>query len=105
MPKTKSLDPLNIDARLMKQVSKLLDLLEDNEHVTIREITGALAAIARIRIGYVKLRDEEPANAGSVVRKYASAFAANAAGGRARVSRSAAADADDDIDSDFDEPA
>jgi hypothetical protein len=94
----KRFDPLNIDGRLYEQVSKLLDQLQDPS-VTIRERYMSLAAIARIRISYVKLSDGEAPNAGSTVRKYTAAFAANAVGGRARISRRnaahAAADADD----------
>jgi hypothetical protein len=95
----KRLDPLNIDGRLYEQVSKLLDQLQDPS-VTIRERYMSLAAIARIRISYVKLSDGEAPNAGSTVRKYTAAFAANAAGGRARISRRNAAHAAADADRD-----
>ena len=91
----KRFDPLNIDGRLYEQVSKLLDQLQDPS-VTIRERYMSLAAIARIRISYVKLSDGEAPNAGSSVRKYSAAFAPNAIGGRGRVSRRSAIHAADD---------
>jgi hypothetical protein len=87
----KRLDPLNIDGRLYEQVSKLLDQLQAPE-VTLKERYMSLAAIARIRIAYVRLADDrDNPNAGSTVRKYVAAFADNAVGGRARVPRRAAA--------------
>jgi hypothetical protein len=107
----KRFDPLNIDGRLYEQVSKLLDQLQDPS-VTIRERYMSLAAIARIRISYVKLSDGEAPNVGATVRKYTAAFAANAAGGRARISRRNAAhthsaaddppDVADEFDREFD---
>jgi hypothetical protein len=73
-------DPLNINSRLYRQVATLLDQLEDNEHVTLKERFQALMAIARIQYVFVNLRKEKVADdgtAGSSVRKYASAFKAN----------------------------
>lgn len=86
----KRFDPLDIDGRLYRQVSELLDQLED-PHVTLRERTAALKAIASIRIAYVKLSDhQDDPDAGSSVRKYAAAFAKNAPSGRAKLPRPAA---------------
>jgi hypothetical protein len=67
----------------MRQVSALLDQLENNKNVTLRERFQALMAIARIQYVFVNLRREkfdEPA-AGAAVRKYQTAFK-NDAGGR-----------------------
>jgi hypothetical protein len=106
-----SLDPHKINERLMRQVSALLDQLENNKNVTLRERFQALMAIARIQYVFVNLRKEkydEPA-AGAAVRKYQTAFK-NDAGGRKKGRRSALAavprqpepewlnDADDDTD-------
>ena len=78
----------------------LLDQL-DSPGVTLRDRTFALAAIARIQISYTKLANSmESDNAGTSVRKYASAFAYNAISGRTRISRSAPAPSADDPDYD-----
>jgi hypothetical protein len=96
-------DPLDVDGRLYRQVAKLLDQLEaegGDEEVSIRERIMALAAIARIRIAYTKIAADGDENAGTTVRKYAAAFAANAAGGRGtarRAPRRAPEPADDDL--------
>lgn len=77
-------DALDVDARLYRQVSMLLDQLEGKKVVDMRERIAALSAIARIRIAYTKLSaGKDKGNVGSAVRKYSAAFAANAASGRA----------------------
>src|SRR4029077_20933059 len=76
-PPMPNLDPLNVNERLYRQVAKLLDQLEQGEHVTLRERFQALMAIARLQYVFVNLRKEEAGNepaAGSSVRKYATAF-------------------------------
>jgi hypothetical protein len=110
----KRFDPLNIDGRLYEQVSKLLEQLQDPT-VTIRERYMSLAAIARIRIAYVRLAENrDNPDAGATVRRYAAAFADNAVSGRtgvrrrpavARIARAAAADeaADAEWDREFDD--
>lgn len=107
MAKTRSvakpIDPLNVDARLYEQVSLLLDQLQD-PGVSIRERIMALAAIARIRISYVKLNDnQDSADAGSTLRKYSEAFANNAITGRGKRPRRATAADDAADDAEWDE--
>lgn len=73
-------DPLNVNERLYKQLSDLLDALDEDESITTRERIAAMTAIARIQIAFMSLRKEgghDPA-AGSAVRKYASAFSKGA---------------------------
>jgi hypothetical protein len=88
-----NLDPHKINERLMRQVSLLLEQLENKDkNVTLRERFQALMAIARIQYVFVNLRKEkydEPA-AGTAVRKYQSAFK-NDAGGRKKGRRPAIA--------------
>ena len=124
----KNIDPLNVNARLYNQVSKLLDDMEApppvrkkvgrlkkgevaepvEEPLTLRERIAALTAISRIQIGFVTLRAEgqdDEHERGSAVRKYAAAF--QNAGGR-RKARGAAAAAEPAGDDDFsggDDPA
>jgi hypothetical protein len=106
-------DPLQINARLYRQVSRLLDDLEappvkkgrgkdaeEVEKVTVRERIAALTAIARIQQAFIVLRAEESGNerkSGSAVRKYASAFK-DAGGRRAKGGGSAAAAAPEPVD-------
>jgi hypothetical protein len=81
----KTLDPEGVAPRLYKQVSVLLTQLERGSGITVRERTQALAAIARIQAIWAALRKANPdesERSGSTVRKYASAFSANAAGRR-----------------------
>jgi hypothetical protein len=80
----KKLDPYNIRPRLMKQVSMLLGQLETSEHITVRERVQALVAISRIEQIFLMIRikePDEPDRSGTVVKKYAAAFA-NADGRR-----------------------
>lgn len=94
-----NLDPLKVNERLYRQVAKLLDQLEQGEHVTLRERFQALMAIARIQYVFVNLRkeeaDDEP-TAGSSVRKYATAFTkTDDTRGRKKTARGAAQPAAD----------
>jgi hypothetical protein len=93
-----NLDPENIDSRLYKQVSKLLEQLETKSTVTLRERVQALVAIARIQTIFMSLRQkgsQDDNTAGSSVRKYESAFQAHDARRRKAIAR-ATAEADDD---------
>jgi hypothetical protein len=89
---TVSIDPLDVNSRLYRQISSLLDELERNEDLTVRDKIAALVAIGRIQTIFMGLRKENrsSANAGSAVRKYASAFT-DAASKRAKRGRSAPA--------------
>lgn len=107
--KAKPFDPLEVDRRLYEQVSKLLDQMDDPD-TTMRERIMGLAAIARIRVAYVRLNDSrDELDAGSSVRKYAAAFAKNAKGdgtgaGRKHPRLAATSDAfDDGASADFDD--
>lgn len=113
-PNVATSDPLNINARLYRQIARLLDDLEAadvKEMLDIKERIAALIAVARIQTVFVTLRKEgklgpTSRSAGSAVRKYASAFKANAGGRRAPRSRSAAADlGGDDFGDDGDDAA
>ena len=92
-PNVQTIDPLGLNARLYRQVSRLLDDLEsDNfEEITIRERIAALIAIGRIQTVFVALRKEnkdgDPRTAGSAVRKYARAFKTDGARGGAKDTR------------------
>ena len=98
-----SLDPKNVNGRLYDAMSKLLDNFED---MTVREQVATVAAIARIQVLFIKLREEksEPANVGTAVKRYEKAFQANATGRRKKITGSVAAtlaavrDDDDDLE-------
>ena len=88
----KNLDPHHIRPRLLKQVSKLLTMMEEQDHLTVRERVQALVAISRIEQIFLMIRIKEPDEsdrAGAVVKKYAAAFT-HADGGRASHARAAA---------------
>lgn len=72
-------DPLNVNARLYRQISVLLEQMEDpdvNKKLTIRERIAALTAIGRIQVLFVGLRKEKSnVGSGSSVKKYTGAFA------------------------------
>lgn len=81
----KPLDPLNVNERLYRQVAALLDQLEKERDLGLRERIAALVAVGRIQTIFVALRKEgahDGPAAGSAVRKYASAFASHAGGRR-----------------------
>ena len=94
-------DPLDINQRLYKQIGVLLDDLETGSiEITVPQRIGALIAIGRILVMFKGLRKENDAfGAGSAVRKYATAFAANAAR-RGAASPGAADDPDTGLDPD-----
>lgn len=100
-------DPLNVNARLYNQIAALLDELEakpkkGGSPIGIRERIAALIAIGRIQTIFVGLRKESGSgrNAGSSVRKYASAFKDANRGRKASGRRAAVAAADDDFEPD-----
>jgi hypothetical protein len=106
----KTADPLNINARLYKQLGKLLDDMERadrDDTMTFPQRISALIAVGRVQKIFVDLRkgDLYDGSAGSAVRKYSEAFARPhaARGGKANP-RSAAVvqldNGDDDEDGD-----
>ena len=105
-------DPLDVNARLYRQIAKLLDELEqaDDEHkMTLSARISALIAIGRIQIMFKNLRKGDyDGSAGSKVRQYATAFqAANATRGGKNRARPTVVRIDrgsDDIPDDDDDP-
>jgi hypothetical protein len=94
-------DPLQVNVRIYRQVVRLLEQLEEGEHVTLRERFQALMAIARIQYVFVQLRKEkvgDDGTAGSSVRKYATAFKAHDPRGRKKAPRSTVASSDPEPD-------
>lgn len=82
--------PLNFDdydRRVFEQIDVMLNELEAAKKLPMRDRIAAVVAVCRIQDFLRKGRkDDEPA-AGSAVRKYATAFSRDAAGGRAKGSR------------------
>jgi hypothetical protein len=90
----KAADPLDVNARLYRQIARLLDEMEAadmDDRMTFPQRISALIAIGRIQKIFVDLRKGDyDGSAGSKIREYASAFAsADAVGGRANRPRSA----------------
>ncbi|HEY2231441.1 MAG TPA: hypothetical protein VGI22_27640 [Xanthobacteraceae bacterium] len=86
-------DPEDVNKRLYMQVSALLTQLEERESrakITMRERIAALIAVGRLQQVFAALRKANPhdPNRGSTVRKYATAFAPDAAGRRKAGGRS-----------------
>lgn len=85
----KSIDPLNINPRLARWASEIIE----NRHVlTPSEQVRALAAIARIQYLFMKLREETEdersrSSSGTEVKRFAKAFAANAGRRRKSIAR------------------
>jgi hypothetical protein len=103
-PSGEKIDPLEINVRLYRQVSELLNQLEQGVGITMRERIAALQAIGRIQIIFLNLRKEklgDNAYAGSAVKKYSEAFKADDAGQRKAVA--GPADEPDTIDIDWDD--
>jgi hypothetical protein len=73
-------DPKNVNGRLYDAMSTLLDSFHD---MNVREQVATIAAIARIQVAFIKLRDESYGSgaiySGTAVKRYEKAFAANAA--------------------------
>jgi hypothetical protein len=89
-----NLDPKAINARLYNQVSELLAQLENNGDITIRERIAALMAIGRLQTIFLALRlkdKQDDPNAGTTVRKYATAFKAHDTSRRKAAARANAA--------------
>ena len=106
MPKPNDLNAYDINGRLIRQVARVLDDLEDrNLPIGPKERIMALLAIGRLQMLFVALRKRggDSDNAGSSVRKYSKAFKTHASGGRKGAARPVAeelADLDDDDDTD-----
>ena len=85
-------DPLNVNARLYKQLGKLLDDMESmdrDDTMTFPQRLNALIAVGRVQVIFANLRKadaRDPIDAGSSVRKYSAAFEKPhaARGGKAR---------------------
>lgn len=80
-------DPLNVNARLYKQLGKLLDDMEAadrDERMTMPQRIQALIAVGRIQVLFNTIRKGsiDDGSAGSAVRKYAAAFAGSHAASR-----------------------
>lgn len=102
-------DPLNVNARLYKQLGKLLDDMEAadrDERMTMPQRIQALIAVGRIQVLFNTIRKGsiDDGSAGATVRKYAAAFAgSHATRRRAANARPAIVDdsgGDDDGDGD-----
>lgn len=106
-------DPMNINARLYRQVGLLLDDLEKHDHeLELKERIQALIAIGRVQTIFVGLRKENKdggPRSGSAVRKYSTAFKNDARRGAVRARSIPDDTADDfvrdDIASDGDDAA
>jgi len=75
-------DPDNLNARLYRECSDLLDDIHAHrDDLTVRDRITALVAIGRMQTIFMGLRKEKGAsdNVGSSVRKYAAAFSKDAA--------------------------
>jgi hypothetical protein len=100
-------DPLGINARLYKQLGRLLDEMEKwDDTLTIPQRINALIAVGRIQVMFMGLRKEsnDSGREGRSVRKYAAAFKNAARRGAPNAGRSGpgpdddpAFDAEDDI--------
>jgi hypothetical protein len=93
-------DPANINPRLLLWVSELIDAREE---MPISEQIRAIAAIGRLQINMIKLREDSGGGhqSGTEVKRFAKAFAANATNKRKKLARSTAAIAgpdDDDLE-------
>lgn len=78
-------DPEQVNTRLYHQVSALLAQIEEKDSrskITIRERVQALVAIGRLQQVFAALRKASPHDStrGATVKKYATAFSANATG-------------------------
>lgn len=99
---TRGLDALDVNGRLYRQISKLLDQLDEGdegaEPITIRERIAALVAIGRIQVMFMGLRKEDrgDSSGGTKVRKYSTAFQAANANRRGKTAARSARDAADD---------
>ena len=86
--KPKGNDPLDINARLYRQIGRLLDDMEAadrDEKMTMPQRISALIAVGRIQKMFQDLRKGDLSyGAGSAVAKYAEAFASQADGTRPR---------------------
>ena len=79
-PKAISSDPLDVNARLYRQIARLLDDLEAadrDERMTMPQRIAALIAVGRVQTIFANLRKNafNDGSAGSEIRKYSAAFA------------------------------
>ncbi|HEX3522505.1 MAG TPA: hypothetical protein VHT52_10510 [Stellaceae bacterium] len=93
-------DPLDINARLYKQLGKLLDDMEAAdaaETMTFPQRINALIAVGRVQKMFVDLRKGEfSVGRGTAIERYAKAFATpHATGGRTDDARLSELDEDD----------
>lgn len=108
-------DPLDLNGRTYKQLSKLLDDMEAadrDETMTFPQRIAALIAVARVQKMFQDIRKSETyAGAGSAITKYAEAFGTppNAISGRdqspGRPPATLDISSDDDSDDDYDNAA
>jgi hypothetical protein len=73
-------DPLDVNARLYRQIARLLDDLESADRdgmMTMPQRIAALIAVGRVQIMFANLRKNafNDGSVGSAVRKYSAAFA------------------------------
>ena len=75
------LDPHNVTPRLQQWIS---ELIEKRDNMSVREEIAAIAAIGRLQVMFVTLREEQGGGVatGTEVKRFAKAFAANADRGR-----------------------
>lgn len=93
------LDPKNLNGRLYDAMSTLLDHFDD---MNVREQVATIAAIARIQVAFIKIREDTyvPGSSGAAVKRYEKAFAANANRQRGKVAGSGATAALNDLSDD-----
>jgi hypothetical protein len=105
MQKPQEIDARSINARLLAQVSRVLDDLEGEALIGPKDRVMALVAIGRIQVIFNTLRKSSgDVESGSAVRRYSKAFSQNDARRRTKTGRRAAAldtlDAIEDDDTD-----
>ena len=111
MARPKISDPLDINARLYRQLGRLLDDMEAadrDETMTFPQRINALIAVGRVQKIFVDLRKGDlSGDAGSEIRKYATAFAKPHAigGGKNRTRSPFTVPLDRDSDDDDDDGA
>lgn len=94
-------DPKNLNGRLY---DAMCDLLDEWGDMDVREKVATIAAIARIQVQFIKIREDHhvPGASGTAVKRYEKAFAANAARKRGKVTGSATialiGDKDDELE-------
>ena len=84
------LDPHNINPRLQAWISEIIEMRQD---MNAREQIAAIAAIGRLQVLFIKLREETGGGltTGTEVKRFAKAFATNASRERKNLARSSTA--------------